>query len=161
MLTALRFVSLFLMGLDVGLSFSHVLQWPIKVRYGPALYVAVQQSLYSNYGPAASAYELAAMAAALAWLWLVRHRPREFGRTRLGVLCIGAMLAVFLLRIRPLNAQQAAWTVRRLPANWHVVRDQWQLWHAIRVGVAALGWAALLAAALGREPSRRAAAAAN
>ena len=46
-----RFVSLSLMGLGTGVSFSHLLQWKRKAELPGEVFVRVQKTLYNNYGP--------------------------------------------------------------------------------------------------------------
>ncbi len=56
----LEFVSLFLLGIVSGVSFSHLLQRGPKATLPGAQFLAVQQVLLRNYGSAIGALEIAA-----------------------------------------------------------------------------------------------------
>ena len=51
MLNSIRLATLTLSALTLGLSFAHVLEMPAKLAYAPAVYVALQNSLYVSFGP--------------------------------------------------------------------------------------------------------------
>jgi len=60
------FVSVFLLGLASGMSFSHLLQGGPKRTLPPAQFLAVQQILLRNYGSAVGGLEAAALVSTLA-----------------------------------------------------------------------------------------------
>ena len=60
------FLSVFLLGLVSGVSFSHFLQRGPKRTLAPAQFLAVQQVLLRNYGPAIGGLEAAALLSTLA-----------------------------------------------------------------------------------------------
>ena len=61
-----EFLSIFLLGLVTGVSFSHVIQRGPKASLAGAQFLAVQQVLLRNYGPVIGALEVAALLSTLA-----------------------------------------------------------------------------------------------
>ncbi len=60
-------VSVFLLGLASGVSFSHLLQLGPKKTLPPEQFLAVQQVLLRNYGAVIGGLEAAALISTLAW----------------------------------------------------------------------------------------------
>ena len=69
-----RFVSLSLMGLGTGASFSHLLQWKRKGELPVEVFVRVQTTLYNAYGPTDAIMEPGELFSTLATLALLRKR---------------------------------------------------------------------------------------
>lgn len=69
------FVSVFLLGLISGVSFSHLLQFGPKKTLPPAQFLAVQQVLLRNYGAAIGGLEVAALISTLAWAVVSWAKP--------------------------------------------------------------------------------------
>lgn len=63
------------------------------------------------------------------------------------VLFVIALLITLIVEV-PIDNQIAGWTVASLPTNWQQLRNQWELFHAIRSWVSVLGLALLLGGVL-------------
>jgi Domain of unknown function (DUF1772). len=153
-LRIVRFASLFLVALILGLAFCHVMEIPGKLRLSGPEWLTVQHNLYIAFGvPLGAGLELASIA--LCWLLvaMVRGRQPAFGWTLAAALSVTAGLVDWFLLVSPMNAVLSAWTAETLPPQWTGVRDQWELGHAIHAAFFALGFAALLVAILAETPS--------
>jgi uncharacterized membrane protein len=79
---------------------------------------------------------------------LYRRRSGARYPTLVGfVLFVIALLVTLIVEV-PIDNHIAAWTVTSLPANWHHLRDRWELFHVIRTWVSVIGLALLIAGAL-------------
>jgi hypothetical protein len=79
MVALVRFASIFLLGLVSGVSFSHLLQRGPKKTLPAAHFLAVQQVLLRNYGPAIGGLEVVQQDCQFAD---TRIAPLELGRLR-------------------------------------------------------------------------------
>lgn len=152
-LRIVRFASLFLVALILGLAFCHVMEIPGKLRLSGPDWLAVQHNLYIAFGvPLGAGLELASIA--LCWLLvaMVRGRRPAFGWTLAGAVSVTAGLVGWVLLVSPMNAVLDGWTADAPPPHWTDVRDRWELGHAIHAAFFALGFAALLAAILAETP---------
>lgn len=77
---AVRFGSLYLVALTLGLAFAHVLELPGKLRLGGADWLTVQHNLYVGFGTAGAVVEVAAVLAT----WLAAYLVRDWGRPSAG-----------------------------------------------------------------------------
>ncbi|MEW6117466.1 MAG: DUF1772 domain-containing protein [Nitrospirota bacterium] len=141
-----RFISLFTMGLEAGLSLSHALQWPIKASFPAEMYLW-SQYLYTYYGLAGGIIESSAMISTTAVLFLVRKRRSACVLTLIGLVCIVVMFLVWLLLINPINLHMITWR-EMLPSNWIQLRDRWHFFHAVRLALASIGMSALILSVL-------------
>jgi hypothetical protein len=75
----------------------------------------------------------------------VRRRRPAFAWTLAGLLCVAAAHAVFWIWVAPVNTALLPLTPETLPADWAVLRNQWEYGHAARavLQVAALGFLVL------------------
>jgi hypothetical protein len=128
-------VTLTLVALVLGTSFAHVLEWPAKLQYDGPLYVRLQTSLYTRWGPPSITgfVEPAAILAVLVLAALVRHD----GPVRAWVAAAAAVLllafpVVFFWRVAPANAVFRAAAAGTLPPDWAAWRTQWETGHALR-----------------------------
>jgi hypothetical protein len=114
----------------MGLEFAHVLEWPQKAHYDPALYARLQESLYVWFGNLGGiVYVLAVLAtvalAVLSW----RDRFRWPVLIAAGAEVIG--LATFLTIVLPVNGDFPVGPRTVVPADWAGLRDRWELGHTI------------------------------
>jgi uncharacterized membrane protein len=78
-----------------------------------------------------------------------RTRGRELWFT---LAALALLLTVFIVTLAvnvPINLAEVEWNVQSPPADWQVIRDRWQLGHAVRTGAAILAFAALAVVAHG------------
>jgi hypothetical protein len=155
-LKVIRYLSLLLVALTLGLTFAHVLEIPGKLRLDGATWLAVQHNLYVGFGTVGAVVEVAAIV--LTWLLvlMVRGRRPAFWWTLGAAVCVTAGLVDWFLLVAPMNAALAVWTPETLPADWTSYRDQWETGHAIHAALFGLGFSALALALLAETPEREA-----
>jgi hypothetical protein len=154
-LKAVRYLSLLLVALTLGLTFAHVMEIPGKLRLDGATWLAVQHNLYVAFGVVGAVIEV--LAIALTWLLVLMTRRRRpaLWWTLAAAACVSAGLGDWFLLVAPMNAALSVWTPDTLPADWTRYRDQWELGHAIHAGFFALGFSALVLALLAETPGRK------
>jgi hypothetical protein len=153
-LKLVRYLSLLLVALTLGLTFAHVMEIPGKLRLGGADWLMVQHNLYVGFGTVGAAIEVLAMA--LTWLLvlMMRRRRPALWWTLAAAVCVSAGLADWFLLVAPMNAALSVWRAETLPADWTRYRDQWELGHAIHAGFFMLGFSALVLALLAETSDR-------
>ena len=153
-LKIIRYLSLLLVALTLGMTFAHVMEIPGKLRLEGASWLTVQHNLYVAFGVVGAAIEV--LAIVLTWLLvlMVRRRRPAVWWTLAAALCVSAGLADWFLLVAPMNAALSGWTPETLPADWTRYRDQWEIGHAIHAGFFALGFSALVLALLAEIPGR-------
>jgi hypothetical protein len=108
---------------------------PAKMQYDAELYIALQRSLYVQWGPPhiGGALEPSAIAATSLLAFLVRKRKRGlwFSLGALFALLL-AFPVVFFWLVAPANAVFLAATLPSIPPNWTDLRSNWEMGHAIR-----------------------------
>ena len=96
-----EFLSIFLLGLVTGVSFSHLLQRGPKAALSGAQFLAVQQVLLRNYGPAIGGLEVAALLSALAMAILTWREPVVPFLAILACGCLALMVTIWAAWINP------------------------------------------------------------
>lgn len=157
LIRSLRFVTMLLVALVLGLSFAHVLELPAKMQYDAALYLSLQKTLYAQWGPpnVGGFLEPAAILATLILSFLLRRRrPAVWLTLGVGVALLLAFPVVFFVFVAPSNAAFLSATVASIPGNWMELRTNWETGHAIRFGLHLLALALLTLAILFEIPER-------
>lgn len=153
MLKPLRFFGLLTTAMTFGLTWSHVLEIPGKLRLDAPEWLTVQHNLYVAFGPPVGApIELAAIG--LAW-WvfaLMRRRRPAASWTLIGAIATTLGLGVWFWLVAPMNAIIAAWSTASLPADWTAVRNQWEIGQAAHAALFGVGFCSLAAAMLTETP---------
>ncbi len=153
-LKVVRYLSLLLVALTLGMTFAHVMEIPGKLRLDGATWLTVQHNLYVAFGVVGAVIEV--LAIVLTWLLvlIVRQRRPAVWWTLAAAVCVSAGLADWFLLVAPMNAALSVWTPETLPADWTRYRNQWETGHAIHAGFFALGFSALVLALLAETPGR-------
>jgi hypothetical protein len=147
MLAILRFVSLLLGALNLGLAFAHVVEMrPKRAMSGPE-WLTTQQA-YRDFGRAAGVTFPALLLSTLATLVLVRERRPIALLTALGAGATATTVAIWARFNQPVNREISSWRADALPPNWAERRDQWEYAHAVSAACHAVSLATLTAAAL-------------
>ncbi|MBD2307744.1 DUF1772 domain-containing protein [Chroococcidiopsis sp. FACHB-1243] len=155
-LRIIRFVTLILAALSMGMAFCHVLELPAKMNYPASLYLTIQQSLYRQFGSFPGIFsEVGSIVAAIVLTFSVRKRRPAFQWTSIGTIFLAAALVVWFAFVAPMNAEFAQWTVDSIPADWTQVRNQWEYSHATRFVLQLLGLGALLISVLSETSAKR------
>ncbi len=155
-LKVVRYLSLLLVALTLGMTFAHVMEIPGKLRLDGATWLAVQHNLYVAFGVVGAAIEVLAILVTWLLLLMVRGRRPAARWTLLAAISVTAGLADWFLLVAPMNAALGVWTPETLPADWTRYRDQWELGHAIHAALFGLGFSALAIALLAETPGGRA-----
>lgn len=152
---ALRFLTLMLTALSMGMAFGHLLEMPAKLAYQGSVWLMLQQTLYGNFRILGLLLDTGAVVCALVLTILVRRRHPALGWTIFGTICLVSAHVAWWAGAAPVNAQVAQYTAQTLPTDWMQLRVQWEYTHALRavLQVAALG--ALLFSVLAETPRRR------
>lgn len=144
---AVRFLSLLLVGLTLGAGLAHLFALPNKIGLPGDAYLVVQQ-IYSGW-MLLDVIAVGALGAIGTLAVLVRRRPRAFPLTLAAFLAMAAAQAVFWALSFPADLATKGWT--ELPANWLVLRDQWEYSHAAGAGLELVAFVALVASVLLRD----------
>ncbi len=143
-----RAVTLLLVALLAGVALAHVLESPAKLQYDADFYLALQQSLYVQWGPpnlGGVLEPLAILAAVLLTVFMRRHPCERWFCLAAAVALLVAFPLVFYVWVAPANAAFLAAAPGQIPADWLQWRSDWETGHAIRFG---LQFSALTALAL-------------
>jgi hypothetical protein len=97
-----EFLSIVLLGLAAGVSFSHLLQRGPKATLSGAQFLAVQQVLIRNYGPAIGGLEVAALLSTLAMAILTWREPVVPFLAIVACGCVVLMVTISRMRPRPI-----------------------------------------------------------
>jgi hypothetical protein len=138
------FLSILLLGLVSGVSFSHLLQRGPKATLSAPQFLAVQQVLLRNYGPAIGGLEVAAFLSALGVAIVTWGEPVVPFLALLAAGCVLLMVVIWALWISPINKTVNSWTPESLPPNWADFRDRWHVLHTIRCVLSVLAFSALI-----------------
>ncbi|MGE0666683.1 MAG: hypothetical protein AB7O49_09005 [Sphingomonadales bacterium] len=134
-----RLSSLLLASLSLGMSFCHVLEMPVRLRWPPALWADVTtfHGLYYLFGRVGAAIDIGALLACAILAGLVRKRRPAFGLSLTAALMLAGALGLWFVLVSPMNAVMAGWRPGVGSAAVDAVRGQWELGHAV-VAVAKL-----------------------
>jgi hypothetical protein len=140
----LEFISIFLLGLVSGVSLSHLLQRGPKATLAGPQFLAVQQVLLRNYGPAIGGLEVAAFLSTLAMAIVTWGESVVPFLATLASGCVLFMVIIWAVWIRPINKTVNAWTAESLSSNWAALRDRWHALHTIRLGLSLVAFSAAI-----------------
>jgi len=140
----LGFVSVFLLGLVSGVSFSHLLQRGPKSTLPGLQFLAVQQVLLRNYGRVIGGLEIAALFSTLAMSIVTSGKPVVPLLAILASGCVLFMVIIWAAWINPINRTVNSWTPESLPSNWAEFRDRWHFLHTIRLVLSAVAFSAAI-----------------
>jgi hypothetical protein len=148
-LRCLRFLSLLLTALAMGITVCHVLEIWGKLRLPPEVWITVQQNLYAAFAVGGAVFELGAILTAALVAFLVRHHRRAvFLLSLAGAGCALAGLVSWFILVAPVNEVIAAAAPERLPPDWAAVRRAWEAGHAVGAAFFILAFSLLLWALL-------------
>lgn len=155
-LRTLRFITLILVALSMGMAFCHTLELPAKMQYDASLYVRVQNSLYVAFGPPniGAFTEIGAIIAAIVLTFAVRKRRPASYLTLAGTVCLLlAFPVVFFLFTEPANTIFRQATPESVPTNWIQLRQQWEYSHAARFVLQFIGFSTIMFSTLRETPA--------
>ena len=139
-----RSISLICTAVTLAALTAHVLELPNKFALGGTLWLAVQQNLYSGWGPVIGPFEITAVMTTWVLFFLVRADGAALWRALVPACLVSSALAVFLILNAPVNAAFASWTPATLPPDWPGYRLRWELGHAISFVLVLIAFLVLL-----------------
>jgi len=98
-----KFLSIFLLGLASGVSFSHLLQGGPKKALPAPQFLAIQQILLRNYGPAIGGLEVAALFSTAAMAIVTWQEPVVRVLATVASTCVLVMVLIWAVWINPIN----------------------------------------------------------
>lgn len=150
LLKPMQFIALLLMGIELGVSYSHLMQLPGKSQLSVAMFIAVQTVLI-QYKIGLGVVEIGSFLAMLIILWLVRTKTLTFYLTLGAFLMLVAAFLVWRVFIEPINAVVDTWTANSFADNWTSYRDRWHLFHLVRLVLLTIGTSSLIGSVLVKE----------
>ena len=150
LLKPMQFIALLLMGIELGVSYSHLMQLPGKSQLSVVMFIAVQNVLI-KYKVGLGIAEIGSFLTMLVILWLVRTKTLIFRLTLSAFLMLVAAFSVWGIFIEPINAVVDAWTASSYPTNWTQYRDRWHLFHIVRLILLTIGMGSLISSVLCKE----------
>jgi hypothetical protein len=152
-----RFVALILAALALTMTSAHLLELPQKMQYGPALYTAVNTTLYRYFAIVGGAYQVTSIVAAGVLAFLIRRHAPAYHSTLFAAVCLGLALVSWILLVAPVNSQVAAALQRApqsVPELWMRLRNRWEYGHATGFVIQLVGFGALVQSLLVEIPRR-------
>jgi hypothetical protein len=138
------FVAILLTALYLVPGGAHLFELPGKMRLGRDAYFATQQ-IYAGWAWFGIVL-FAALAADVALVVTSRHERLPLVLALIGLGAMVANLAIFFAFTAPANAATGNWT--SIPANWELLRTQWEYSHAVNALVTLAGLCAVTLAGL-------------
>lgn len=111
---------------------AHLAALPNKIGMPQADYFTVQ-GIYAGWAILGTLWP-AALALDVLLAVLIRSQRWPFWLALLAALCFLLMLAIFAVWTLPANQATQNWTT--VPANWEVLRRQWEYSHAVNTALA-------------------------
>jgi hypothetical protein len=151
-----RFLALLFGALALTMTSAHLLELPQKMQYGPAMYSAVNTTLYRYFAIVGGSYTVLGILSAAALAFFTRNRPSAFRWTVAGFVGLALAFISWLLLVQPVNnriAAAVAVSPDSVAALWQTLRDRWEFGHATGFVLQLLGFSALLVSVLIETPA--------
>ncbi len=152
----LRFIVLLLAALTLTMEAAHVLELPQKMRYAPALYSAVNSTMYRYFALVGGPLTVLTLLSGAGLVIALRNQP-GLRWTIIGVLAYFVAFGVWLLVVEPVNRTAATAFARdpdSLPHLWTALRARWEYGHLAGFALELPGLASLLWSVLAEHPGR-------
>lgn len=123
----LRFATLISAIITLSALMAHVLELPQKITLSKENYLTVQ-SIYSGWAWLGIT-EIGALILSIIWLISIHVKKKLFNLLLIACIYFLLGLVIFFIYTYPANVQTNNWT--QLPANWELLRKQWEYSHAV------------------------------
>ena len=121
-----------------ALGLAHLLEIPGKHKLDVGQFLAVHHNFYGGYAVAGGLGETIGFVGLLtAGFWTRALRPHVSRLLFCGAGALGLALGLFFLGLAPLNEKIAGWTPETIAPDWRSIRDRWEIFHIINLGLAA------------------------
>lgn len=144
---AAEFFALLMLGVELGVSYSHMMQWPGKLQLSLPTFIEVQTVLI-KYKIGLGIVEIGSFVLMVLLLLLVPSRTLKFCLVLCSLALLTAAFSVWGILIEPINAYIDSWTPDSYPFNWNEYRERWHLLHIIRLLLLTGSMSSLIASAL-------------
>lgn len=121
-----------LVGLQSGISYSHLMQWPGKLRLTATEYIRVQNVLI-QYKLGVGALEVPTLLLFPIVVFIAHRNRTGFVPGLLAGMLFLTLFCVWALFIEPINHSVSQWSPQHLPADWTAYRQYWHELHAVRL----------------------------
>jgi hypothetical protein len=135
LLNCLIALALIFTGIQLGVSYAHFMQMYGKLQLPLDAYILVQNQVIS-YKVKLAFIEIPDFLVTGAVVFFLYGRHPRFFTAFGSLLCLILMWVLWLVYIRPINAQVDAWTVTTAPMDWQDLRLQWHQLHLARLVMA-------------------------
>ena len=143
---SLKFLAIVLTALALVPGGAHLFALPNKIYLSESNYFIVQ-NIYRGWALFGIVL-FGALFADLALAWAMRGQ-RAFVFVLICVICLVANLVIFFAFTFPANQATSNWT--EVPADWHQLRWQWEVSHAVNALLAFVGFCSLAISMLVEE----------
>ena len=147
LLKSMQFIALLLMGIELGVSYSHMMQLSGKSQLSVATFTTVQTVLI-QYKLGVGIVEIGSFLAMTVILWLCQTKTLTFRLTLGALLMLVVAFVVWGIFIEPINMAIDIWTASSFPNNWSSYRDRWHLFHLVRLALLMVGTSSLIGSVL-------------
>ncbi len=147
-----QWLSVLFLALAIIPAGAHLFELPNKIGLSQADYFVVQQ-IYSGWA-LLGIVEIGGIVTTLIFTLLLMRRAEPYGFALASFVLAAVNLAIFFTWTFPANQATTNWTV--VPANWDLLRTQWEYSHAINALVMFAAFACLMIA-VARHLSHKAA----
>jgi hypothetical protein len=138
------FFAFLFVGLTLGPSLAHLLEFPNKIDLPEAAYFAVQ-AIYRGWA-LLGIVVVGALLSTLALTLLLRRQAAAARWAGVAFLSLAGAHALFWIYTFPANQATANWTT--VPPDWEVLRTQWEYPHAAGTGLNLVALIALIVSVL-------------
>jgi hypothetical protein len=141
-LKSVQFLAITLTALAFVPTGAHLFALPNTIGLEEGTYFAVQ-SIYRGWALFGGVLIAACLVNAML-AFCMRGRPMPFWLAVIGCLMIAAAIEIFIRWVYPANALTQNWTA--VPANWEMLRQQWEYGHAANAILTFIGLCAVTGA---------------
>jgi hypothetical protein len=137
-----QFFALLTVSLQVGVSYSHLMQFVGKTQLPIEVFIAVQTTLI-QYKLGLGIVEIGAFLLLGLMLYWSRSQAVMVGWIVGAIALLAAAQVLWAVAIEPINIAIDTWTLAAYPPDWEDYRRRWHLLHLTRLILLTLGWGSL------------------
>lgn len=142
-----EFIALLMMGVELGVSYSHMMQLPGKLQLSLPTFIEVQTVLI-RYKVGLGIVEIGSVISMVLILLLVPFRSHKFRLVFYSLVLLILSFLVWGAFIEPINGSVDSWTLASYPSDWKTYRERWHFLHLIRLLLLTLSMGSLVASVL-------------
>lgn len=143
----IEFLVLLMMGVELGVSYSHMMQLPGKLQLSLPTFIAVQTILI-QYKVGLGIVEMGSFVSMVLILLFVPFGSRKFYLVLCSLVLLMLAFTVWGVFIEPINVHVDSWTLDSYPSDWNAYRERWHFLHLIRLLILTFSMSSLAASVL-------------